>query len=40
MLIDMVKIIGYLTDFGYLGWVTDHFMLFSTEDEYIDYVMG
>lgn len=29
---------GYYTAYGYFGWVGNGFMLFSTEDEYYDYI--
>ena len=29
---------GYLTNNGYMGWVGDRYMLFPTEQEYIDYM--
>ena len=31
---------GYITETGYMGWVTDRYILFSTEEEYIEYVIG
>ena len=31
---------GYVVAEGYMGWVTDKYMLFSTESEYIEYIMG
>ena len=31
---------GYLTNFGYLGWIGHRYMLFSTESEYVEYVKG
>ena len=27
----------YLTNFGYLGWIGNGWMLFPTEQEYIEY---
>lgn len=32
----MVK--GYLVAAGYMGWVEDHYMLFATEAEYLEYI--
>ena len=29
---------GYLTGNGYMGYVNGRYMLFSSEDEYIDYM--
>ncbi len=29
---------GYLTNTGYMGWVGDRYMLFATEQEYIEYM--
>lgn len=29
---------GYLTNAGYMGWVEDRYMLFATEQEYIEYM--
>ena len=29
---------GYLTGSGYVGWVTNRWMLFSTEAEYSEYL--
>ena len=29
---------GYLTKFGYFGWVGDRYLLFSTEAEYQEYM--
>lgn len=33
---------GYLVGFGYNGWVSElgRFILFATEQEYIDYIFG
>lgn len=34
---------GYLTNFGYLGWIgypIYRYMLFSTESEYVEYMKG
>lgn len=31
---------GYVTENGYMGWVTDRYILFATENEYIEYVLG
>lgn len=32
---------GYLVEFGYNGWVSElgRFILFATEQEYIDYIL-
>ena len=29
---------GNLTNAGYMGWIGDRYMLFSTEQEYIEYM--
>lgn len=29
---------GYPTRYGYKGWVGDRYMLFATEQEYIEYI--
>jgi hypothetical protein len=29
---------GYLTDSGYMGFVNGRYMLFTSEDEYMDYM--
>ena len=29
---------GYLTNIVYMGWLGDRYMLFSTEQEYIEYM--
>ena len=29
---------GYLTNNGYMGWIGDRYMLFSTEQGYIEYM--
>lgn len=29
---------GYYTQYGYMGWVGDRYILFSTEEEYYEYV--
>lgn len=29
---------GYYTHSGYMGWVGTHYMLFATEQEYVDYM--
>lgn len=31
---------GYLTNFGYMGWIGTKWMLFSTEEEYVEYMKG
>lgn len=30
--------IGYYTDYGYMGYVGGEWMLFATEDEYCEYL--
>jgi len=32
----MIK--GYYISCGYMGWVGDRYMLFSTDQEYIEYI--
>lgn len=34
----MMKCYGYYTPTGYMGLVNGKFMLFATEDEYIEYI--
>jgi hypothetical protein len=34
----MNKPYGYLIDSGYKGWIGDRYMLFPTEQEYLDYI--
>ena len=29
---------GYLTSYGYMGYVAGHWMLFATESEYYEYL--
>ncbi len=29
---------GYLVSSGYMGWVNGRWMLFATEDEYLEYM--
>lgn len=29
---------GYVTPFGYMGFVNDRWMLFATQQEYLEYV--
>lgn len=29
---------GYIVATGYMGWVSDKYMLFATEKEYMEYV--
>ena len=29
---------GYLVSSGYMGWVNNRWMLFATEDEYLEYM--
>lgn len=29
---------GYVTSYGYMGFVADHWMLFATEREYYEYI--
>lgn len=29
---------GYYTNFGYLGYVSGHWMLFVSEEEYVEYM--
>lgn len=29
---------GYLTNSGYFGWVEDRYILFATEQEYLEYL--
>lgn len=29
---------GYLTKYGYLGWVNGRWMLFASEQEYFEYL--
>ena len=31
---------GYNTSEGYMGWIGTHYMLFSCEADYIDYMKG
>lgn len=31
---------GYNVPCGYMGWVGTHYMLFSNEGDYIDYMKG
>ena len=29
---------GYYTSYGYMGLVNNHYMLFATYEEYLDYI--
>ncbi len=29
---------GFLTQYGYMGWVINRWMIFATEDEYVEYI--
>ena len=31
---------GYVVPFGYMGLVEGHYILFATENEYVEYVMA
>ena len=31
---------GYFTACGYMGWVVNHYMLFASESDYKDYILG
>ncbi len=31
---------GYVTNYGFMGYVDGEYLMFSSEDEYVEYMMG